>query len=163
MVYLKSFCPVNTQLLSCVYSKYFHDWEVKAAKPKCYHLKPSKSAGYIRRLTTLITGWWAWRTDSSGPPEAHGSHIYDKVLPCQDTPEHVWCAAPSLPQRLSPSATEGIVGPKSHNARGISSPGIMYILKKSKIKVAVHTRRLHWQLRSLPTVHKTLIHEHLQF
>lgn len=53
MVSLISFCPVNTQLLSCAYSVYFHDWEVKAAKPKRYHLKMSKAAGYIR-LTTLI-------------------------------------------------------------------------------------------------------------
>ena len=146
MVYLKSFCPVNMQLLSCVYSVYFHDWEVKAAKPKCNHLKLSKAAGYIRRLTPLITLSWAWRTDSARPPEAHGSHTYVKVLPCQDTPERVRCAAPNLPQRLSPSASEGVIGPKSHNARDISSPGIMYILKKSKIKIAIRTRRLHWQL-----------------
>lgn len=54
MVYLKSFFPVKKQLLSCIYSIYFHDWEEKAAKPKYYHLKVSKAAGYIRRLTTLI-------------------------------------------------------------------------------------------------------------
>lgn len=88
MVYLKSSCPVNTQLLSCVCSAYFHDWEVKAAKPKRYHLKLRKAAGYIGGLTTLIV------SDGLGDrfiwtPEARRSHINFKVLLCQDTPERV--------------------------------------------------------------------------
>lgn len=130
LVYLKSFCPVNTQFLFCIYSTHFHDWEVKAAKLKCYHLKLSKTTGCIRRPATLVILWWAWRTDSPGPPEALGSRysLARTDLSVSDVQHQVFLRG----WVLWNSALEGAIGPKSHNARKISSPGIMYILKKKK-------------------------------
>lgn len=161
LVYLKSFCPVNAQFLFCIYSIHFHDWEVKAAKLKCYHLKLSKTTGCIRRLATLVILWWAWRTDSPRPPEALGSRysLARTDLSVSDVQHQVFLRG----WVLWNSALEGAIGPKSHNAKKISSPGIMYILKKKKSKIAIHTCRLHWKLWSLATVHKTFTDVHLQF
>lgn len=148
------------QLLSCVYSIYFHDREVKAAKSKCYHLRLSKAAGYIRRLTTLIILWWARRTDSSWST----SHIlmskYSLArthLSVSDVQHQIFLRGWVLLQQkvsLAPKAT----------MPGRSPPLALctyWKKSKSKIKTAICTHRLHWQLWSLPTVHKTLTNEHL--
>lgn len=62
---------------------YFHDWEVKAAKPKSYHLKLSNAAGYIQ-LSTLIIHGWAWGQAIETP-----GHTLTSSTPLQHTPEHV--------------------------------------------------------------------------